>query len=491
MIYRYGAMSGRFSWTLTRNGRWDYMFGTPADERCTWGDGCFSRGTSSAPWSEANRVRIAPRDDATSTASTSACCATSRPTAGSARRTAARPCGSTAAGSSLEDRSAPVPERGVRARSATDATLDGEEEVDFSATDAGGGLYRVRLLVDGAERLSRLVHDNGGRCADVDPAERRHVRVRVAAAVPGERERLGDVRHPRAAGGRRRPEGAGRGRGRQRRDDRQPAGADRQRPGRRGGGAGRGRSGRSGRARRCRRPGGPGGDAAGASAGAVASSSSLPPGAANGEGASPRARLDGRASPAAARRRAASASAAPPRILGRLVDEHGRPIRNAIVDVSAAPARPGAVAARRAARDHRRRRVASPTAPAAASPSRSLRFAYRWLRRRRVVGAASLLLRVRAAVRLAVRLRGVVVRYRGRVLGSPLPRAGKLVVLQGRVRGGRWQTFASRRAGRRGRFRGGYRLKVRRPGVRLQFRARARSPSPAGRTARRASRVVG
>jgi hypothetical protein len=59
------------------------------------------------------------------------------------------------------------------------------------------------------------------------------------------------------------------------------------------------------------------------------------------------------------------------------------------------------------------------------------------------------------------------------VLSGSTPRGGKLVVLQGRVRGGRWQTFATRRARRGGAFRGAYRLKVRRPGVRLQFRARA------------------
>ncbi|MDQ4126147.1 MAG: hypothetical protein M3134_11210, partial [Actinomycetota bacterium] len=58
VLYRYGTMSGRFGWTINRSGRWDHIFGTPADERCTWGDGCFSRGTSSAPWSDANRVRV-------------------------------------------------------------------------------------------------------------------------------------------------------------------------------------------------------------------------------------------------------------------------------------------------------------------------------------------------------------------------------------------------------------------------------------------------
>jgi hypothetical protein len=202
-----------------------------------------------------------------------------------------------------------------------------------------------------------------------------------------------------------------------------------------------------------------------------ASSASSSPTGVNGEGASPRARLSvefagrGGASRTLAFSRSAGA-------VGRLVDESGRPIRNAVVDVAS-------VAAVRGAR-------AVAAAPAvtgsdgsfvyrvpARSSSRTLRFEYRYLREGDVVSAAALTLRVRAAVRLGVRLQGAAVRYSGRVLSKPLPRAGKLVVLQGRVRGGRWQTFATRRATRAGAFRGRYRLKVRRPGARLQFRARA------------------
>ena len=45
------------------------------------------------------------------------------------------------------------------------------------------------------------------------------------------------------------------------------------------------------------------------------------------------------------------------------------------------------------------------------------------------------------------------------------------LLLQGRRKGGAWQSFATRRVGRRGQFSGSYRLRVRRPGVALQFRA--------------------
>lgn len=79
-------------------------------------------------------------------------------------------------------------------------------------------------------------------------------------------------------------------------------------------------------------------------------------------------------------------------------------------------------------------------------------------------------LRVRASSSLRVSLHGVVVRYSGQVKGRPIPQDGKRIFIQGRAAGGVWQRFAVRRTDRRGRFSGRYRLRVRRPGVRLQFR---------------------
>lgn len=84
----------------------------------------------------------------------------------------------------------------------------------------------------------------------------------------------------------------------------------------------------------------------------------------------------------------------------------------------------------------------------------------------------TLRLRVKASATLRVALRGIVVRYRGRVLSRPLRRAGTVVDIQGRAPGGTWKTFARRRANRRGNYEGTYRLRVHRPGVRLQFRVR-------------------
>lgn len=103
-------------------------------------------------------------------------------------------------------------------------------------------------------------------------------------------------------------------------------------------------------------------------------------------------------------------------------------------------------------------------------PSRTVRLVYRPTADRQVVSSA-LALRVRAAARLRASLRGRTVRFSGRVLSRPVPRAGKRVVMEGRSPGSAWTPFKTLRTDRIGRFAGTYRLRVRRPGVRLQIRA--------------------
>jgi hypothetical protein len=586
VIYRYGVMSGRFSWTISRNGRWDHIFGTPSDDSCTWGDGCWSRGTPASPWSAANRVSIGANEVNGFDVSVLCdipwgwwCWADGSQTV--------RVYGGKLV---LEDRSAPLP----GPASGTLATADplaGEADVDFNATDAGSGLYRVRLLVDGVVRLTRAVDEDRGRCVDVNPANgdayefahqqpcrlsagvsasfdtralpdgRRNVRVVVedaggnAVTVLNRTVTIDNVQQPsvisapavdgvaRKGGALAVVPGAWDDHG----ADGSPAVAHRwqrcrfdgsdcvdvagatgptfvlgaddvgrrmrvvetatnsegtsqepsamtsvvtledgtlppdrdgvdndgdgvvdepgeQAPGGGGGGSGSGSGSGSG---------------GGTDNPSGSSASRMPPGAArpgdgaaNGEGASARARLTvafGGAGGAASRTVRFGRGAT---VTGRLLDEHDRPIRGAIVDVQS-------VAAVRGAGPAAEQPAVTGTDGAfsyridARASSRTLRFAYRHVRGGEVVSEASVALRVRAAVRLTVRLRGAVVRYSGRVLAGAMPRAGKLVVLQGRVRGARWQTFATRRAKRGGTFRGAYRLKVRRPGVRLQFRARA------------------
>lgn len=103
-------------------------------------------------------------------------------------------------------------------------------------------------------------------------------------------------------------------------------------------------------------------------------------------------------------------------------------------------------------------------------PSRIVRLAYRPADGSQVVSRA-LKVRVRAASRMRATLRGRLVRFSGRVLGAPFPKGGKRVVMEGRSPGSAWTPFKNLRTDRKGRFSGTYRLRVRRPGVRLKVRA--------------------
>jgi hypothetical protein len=111
-------------------------------------------------------------------------------------------------------------------------------------------------------------------------------------------------------------------------------------------------------------------------------------------------------------------------------------------------------------------------------PSRIVRLGIR-LRAddERLVCSAALVVRVRAGVTLHASPRqvrnGQSVRFSGRLLGRPVPRGGKLVDLQARD-AGRWRTFATVRARRRGAFRLHYRfLRTFHPTT-FPFRARVR-----------------
>lgn len=153
-------------------------------------------------------------------------------------------------------------------------------------------------------------------------------------------------------------------------------------------------------------------------------------------------------------------------IRGRLTDSSGRGLKNAHVRVQHRRAIAGGRTRDRGVvntdSDGRWRYALSKHVS-----SRELTFRY---------GSAvtRLSLRVRAAAALRVSLRGTLVRYGGHVLSKPVPSKKFHVYVQGRARGSGWQTFATPRANRTGRFSGRYRLRVRRPGVTLQFRVRVR-----------------
>jgi hypothetical protein len=93
------------------------------------------------------------------------------------------------------------------------------------------------------------------------------------------------------------------------------------------------------------------------------------------------------------------------------------------------------------------------------------------------VATRTLRLDVAAGVRLrldrkAVR-RGQAVRLTGVVVGRPMPKLGKVVELQARNAGGRWITFKTVRSSKGGRFSATYRFRKAGP-ARFQMRARAR-----------------
>lgn len=122
-------------------------------------------------------------------------------------------------------------------------------------------------------------------------------------------------------------------------------------------------------------------------------------------------------------------------------------------------------------------------------PSRRVRLAYRPTGGGQVV-SQTLRLRVRAASRVRASLRGRVVRFSGRVLSRPIPRAGMRVLMEGRAPGSAWTAFKSLRTDRRGRFSGSYRLRVRRPGVTLKIRVLVRAQGGYGYLTSRSGAVT-
>jgi hypothetical protein len=113
--------------------------------------------------------------------------------------------------------------------------------------------------------------------------------------------------------------------------------------------------------------------------------------------------------------------------------------------------------------------------------SRDVTFRYRSHVSDTIASAtASVRLRVRAGLRLTIHPRrasqGQAIRFSGRLLGGPLPRGGKQVVLMARARRGPWVRFNVVRTDRRGRFRTTYRFQQ--PGTAL-YRFRALSLSEA------------
>jgi hypothetical protein len=108
-----------------------------------------------------------------------------------------------------------------------------------------------------------------------------------------------------------------------------------------------------------------------------------------------------------------------------------------------------------------------------AGPSRTVRYRYEGTNTVQPA-VAQLTTKANAAARLKAdrrRLRnGQAVRFTGRLLGRPIPKAGKLVALQAKVGRG-WRTFATPRANRKGVFKHRYRFTATTGTRRYKFRA--------------------
>jgi hypothetical protein len=164
-------------------------------------------------------------------------------------------------------------------------------------------------------------------------------------------------------------------------------------------------------------------------------------------------------------------------VRGRLRAQSGAPISNALIDVTS---RTTAVHARELAKRNGPRTASDGSwrlvLPRDVS-SRDVTFRYRSHVGDTIPTAtATVHLRVRAGLRLEIhpRLarRGQAIRFDGRLLGAPVPRGGKQIVLMARASRGGWVRFNVIRTDRGGRFHTTYRFQQ--PGA-ATYRFRALS----------------
>jgi hypothetical protein len=326
----------------------------------------------------------------------------------------------------VDDSSSPV---GGLSGGATDAQVwSGVVRFGLNAADGGGGLYRAVVEVDGADALSLAMSDPGGYCRDIGPssainefAAAQPCPLRIdGGALDVDSAKLPQGRHSvrvlleDAAGNRTAIFG--------------PV------------------------VRSIAATGaiGPGSDPA-------------LRGAANGDGASDQARLTAHWGKRGSRTRLVSEFGHRHVVRGRLTAADGAPIANAAIDVVS---KTTAVNARELAKrggprteNDGRWRMLLPRGVS----SRELTFRYRsHVNDTIAVAQAAVHLRVRAGLRLAIRprvaRRGQAIRFAGRLLGGPLPRGGKQIVLVARASRGGWVRFNVVRTDGAGEFRTTYRF---------------------------------
>ncbi len=196
------------------------------------------------------------------------------------------------------------------------------------------------------------------------------------------------------------------------------------------------------------------------------------PGPANGQGASPDARLEARWK-STARATLTGTFGRARTILGRLVNDSGAAISDAQIEATYTPAYAGSKSSERAsvrtAADGTFRIVVPGKAP-----SESVELAYRaHLGDASPAATRTLQLSVPALVSLTVSpdVTGVgqTIYFRGRLDGGPIPKGGKPLILEARAGNSRWIEFDVLRSDGRGHFHASYRFRFAGP-VHYQFR---------------------
>jgi hypothetical protein len=324
------------------------------------------------------------------------------------------------------EQSAPPTASNVGGELASASTVSGTSDVAFSASDPGSGVYEALFSVDGKVVQSTVLNENGGRCRNVGqttdglaaflyvqpcpPSVSADVGFDAAAVSNGEHHLVVSVI-----------------------------------------------------------------DAAGNAATVldrtVTVDNQPPPGGPNGTNASAQAVL-AVSWQATRSQRLASVYGHAETIAGRLTGADGVPIGAAQVNVLSTSdyvgARAAVMASVRTDADGR----FSLRVPAD-SASRTLSFQYSDQLDAPPVVTKTLVLSVRAGVGLRVVPRtasiGSSIYFSGRLRGGPIPRGGKLLVLEARSLGGAWLEFDVIRSDPRGRFHASYRFKFAGP-ARYQFR---------------------
>jgi hypothetical protein len=311
---------------------------------------------------------------------------------------------------------------------ATAPSVRGASDIAFDATDPASGVYEAVFAIDGQMVQRTVVDDNGGRCRDVGGTSDgrpaflyvQPCKGSVSVDVPFDTTRVPDGVHHLVVSVF---------------------------------------------------------DAAGDSAPvldrAITVANPPPVGGPNGTNASTQATLAA-GWVGSKRARLAGAYGHARAIAGRLTAPGGTPIAGAAIDCMVTPAyqgaKPVAMVCPRTGADGR----FAVKVPGGAS-SRTIRLAYRaHVGDALPVATRTLALVVRAGVRLRVSPPttsvGHAIHFAGTLLGGPIPREGKPVVLEARSPGGPWIEFDVVRTNRKGRYRDSYTFKFPGP-VDYRFRA--------------------